>query len=153
MSVHARLSTDTPALVDLGEVLLRVAASAKAVARARQVLVHVEVESGPLLVPGSTGAAHDTVLDVVGQVVSTCAPGAHIHLDVYAEDGGVAVTVTDTGPDEPTAVVDVWPARRDVAAVGGRLEQTVVDGVGSVVQLWWPQHVPAVQRARHLSAV
>lgn len=155
MSVHPAPDATPPGaplLVDLGQVLLRVAGSARAVARARRVLLSVEVESGPLAVPGAAGAMHDAVLDVVGHAVSTCHPGALVVLDVHAEDGGVAVDVTDTGPGVPSTRADTPAARTTVEAHGGRLTIASVEGVGTAVHMWWPVHgAPAA--GRRLAAV
>lgn len=136
MSVHA-LPSVSLTTVDLAPVLLRVAASAQAVARTRRVLLSVDVESGPLVVPGGWHDVDDALLDVVGQAVSTCQAGAVVAIDVHREAGGVAVDVTDTGPGAGSPA-DPLVARELLEACGGRLTVARVDGVGTSVQLWWP---------------
>ena len=152
MSVTATRETGSPAFVDLGEVLLRVAGSAGAIARGRGVRVLVEVENGPLVVPGPAGALYDAVLEAVGQSVTTCAPGSQIVLDVHREDGGVVVSITENDQDARAARVDTARVAAAVQALGGRLSTTSVDFVGTVVSLWWPVVAPAVP-TRHLSLV
>lgn len=152
MSAHPLPDAGAPSFVDLGQVLLRVAGSAKVVARSRHVLLSVEVEHGPLVVPGRPGAVHDAVLDVVGQAVSTCLPGAVVALDVRVEDGGIVVDVTDTGPGVPAHRADTPPARAVVEAHGGRLTIASVEGVGTTVHMWWPFE-DAVSPTPHLSVV
>lgn len=137
-AVHAVHPEPQPVVVDLAPVLLRVAASAQAVARARRVLLSVEVESGPLHVPGGWHDVDDALLDVVGQAVSSCQAGAAVAIDVHREGGGVAVDVTDTGQGTGTTWVDPLVARHLLHACGGRLSLARVDGVGTTVQLWWP---------------
>ncbi len=143
MSVHA-VPTASLTAVDLAPVLLRVAASAQAVARTRRVLLSVDVESGPLVVPGGWHDVDDALLDVIGQAVSTCQAGAIVAIDVHRETDGVAVDVTDTGPGAG-APVDPLVARDLLESCGGRLTVARVDGVGTSVQLWWPtpQREPA----------
>lgn len=137
MSVRAVPET-LSTTVDLAPVALQVASSARAVARARRVLLSAEVESGPLPVPGSWREVHDAVLDLVGQAVSACRAGAVVVLDVHREDGGIAVDVTDTGPDEPSPRVDAPASRLLVESWGGHLSTARVPGVGTSVRLWWP---------------
>lgn len=151
MSAHPLPDAGDPSFVDLGQVLLRVAGSARAVARSRHVLLSVEVEHGPLVVPGSPTEVHDAVLDVVGQAVSTCRPGAVVALDVRVQDGGIVVDVTDTGPGLPPSSADAW-ARAVVEAHGGRLAIASVEGVGTTVHMWWPFE-DAVSPTPHLSVI
>jgi C4-dicarboxylate-specific signal transduction histidine kinase len=143
MSVHA-VPTASLTAVDLAPVLLRVAASAHAVARTRRVLLSVDVESGPLVVPGGWRDVDDALLDVVGQAVSTCQAGAVVAIDVHRESDGVAVDVTDSGPGSGAAV-DPLVARELLESCGGRLTVARVEGVGTSVQLWWP--TPQRERA------
>ena len=135
MSVH--VATPAHTAVDLAFVLERVAASARAFARGRRVRLSVEVETGPLLVPGSWTAVQDAILDVAGRAVAACGSGTEVVLDVHREAGGYAVDVTDTGPgiDRP----DSLTVREVLESVGGRLHVAHVEGVGSTSRLWWPE--------------
>ncbi|NHA68652.1 ATP-binding protein [Phycicoccus flavus] len=139
---------------DLSHVVLRVAESARSVARTRRVLLSVEVESGALLVPGIERVVEDAVLDVVGQAVSTCDAGALVVLDLHRTDGGVALDVVDTGNGVPCGRFDSPTARAVVEAEGGHVGHSSVEGVGTSVRLWWPLAAAgAASSGPHLAAV
>lgn len=144
--------SDASGPVDLGQVLLGVAGRARAAARARRVLLSVEVEPGALLVPGAPDTVHDVVLGVVGRAVATCPPGALVVLDAHAEDGGVAVDVTDTGPGTPAGAPGSSGASAVAPGHGGRVTSASVEGVGTTVRVWWPRLDREV-RGRGLAAV
>ncbi len=142
-----RAETDPrPTTADLVLVVLRVAESARTLARTRGVQLSVEVESGSLAVTGIERVLEDAVREVVGRAVSTCEAGALVVLDLHRTDGGVALDVVDTGRGDSGARCDGPTAPSVLERHGGRLTATSVEGVGTSVRMWWPvdRHVPVV---------